>query len=74
VGRQSYRLSDLDLKQMQKKELQLTGRFVYKEIALGRLCERFAGVSGKGNDCRNYGWAILPPMEMNCVEKDVAGV
>jgi choline dehydrogenase-like flavoprotein len=73
-GRQSYRLSDLDFSANAKDGIATDWPIRYKEIApwYDRV-ERFAGISGnKDNWPYLPDGQFLPPMEMNCVEKDVA--
>ena len=73
-GRQSYRWSDLDFEANAKDGIAVDWPVRYKEIAPWYdHVEKFAGISGNRD-----GLAVLPdgqfqpPMDMNCVEKDVA--
>ncbi|AHM63064.1 choline dehydrogenase-like flavoprotein [Flammeovirgaceae bacterium 311] len=73
-GRQSYRLSDLDLEANAKEGIAIDWPIRYKDLAPWySYVEKFAGISGN----RDGIWHLpdgefLPPMEMNCVEKDLA--
>lgn len=73
-GRQSYRFSDLDFEANSKDGHGVDWPIRYKDVAPWYdYAERFAGISGS-----KEGLAVLPdgqflpPMEMTCVEKDVA--
>ncbi len=73
-GRQSYRWSDLDFEANLKDGHGVDWPVRYKDIAPWYdYAEKFAGISGNKD-----GLAVLPdgqflpPMDMNCVEKDVA--
>ncbi len=73
-GRQSYRWSDLDFEANAKDGIAVDWPVRYKEIEPWYdYVEKFAGISGNRD-----GLAVLPdgqfqpPMDMNCVEKDVA--
>lgn len=73
-GRQSYRWSDIDFEANTKEGIAVDWPIRYKEIAPWYdHVESFAGISGS-----REGLAVLPdgkflpPMELNCVEKDVA--
>jgi choline dehydrogenase-like flavoprotein len=73
-GRQSYRWSDLDFEGNAKDGIAVDWPVRYKDIAPWYdYVEKFAGISGNRD-----GLAVLPdgqfqpPMDMNCVEKDVA--
>lgn len=73
-GRQSYRLSDLDFEANLKEGIAVDWPIRYKDIAPWYdKVESFIGVSGQ-----NMGLPQLPdgifqkPMELNCIEKDVA--
>src|SRR3990170_1879139 len=73
-GRQSYRFSDLDFGANAKDGNGIDWPIRYNEIAPWySYAEKFAGISGSkdGLDVLPDG-EFLPPMEMNCVEKDVA--
>jgi len=73
-GRQSYRLSDLDFEANAKEGIAIDWPIRYKDIAPWYdYVERFAGVSGTKEGLPQLpDGQFLPPMEMNCVEKDVA--
>ena len=73
-GRQSYRLSDLDFEANIKEGIGVDWPIRYKDIARWYdYVERFAGISGsKENLSQLPDGKFLPPMEMNCVERDVA--
>jgi len=73
-GRQSYRWSDIDFEANAKEGIAVDWPIRYKDIAPWYdYVETFAGISGS-----KEGLAVLPdgkflpPMELNCVEKDVA--
>jgi choline dehydrogenase-like flavoprotein len=73
-GRQSYRWSDIDFEANGKEGIAVDWPIRYKEIAPWYdYVEGFAGISGS-----KEGLEVLPdgnfqpPMELNCVEKDVA--
>jgi choline dehydrogenase-like flavoprotein len=73
-GRQSYRWSDIDFEANAKEGISVDWPIRYKEIAPWYdYVEGFAGISGS-----KEGLEVLPdgnfqpPMELNCVEKDVA--
>lgn len=73
-GRQSYRWSDIDFEANAKEGISIDWPVRYKEIAPWYdYVEGFAGISGS-----KEGLEVLPdgnfqpPMELNCVEKDVA--
>ncbi|MGZ5255494.1 MAG: GMC oxidoreductase [Flavitalea sp.] len=73
-GRQSYRHSKMDFEANAKEGVAVDWPIRYNEIAPWYdHAERFAGISGNkdGLDVLPDG-QFLPPMEMNCVEKDVA--
>lgn len=73
-GRQSYRLSDLDFEANAKEGIAVDWPIRYKDIAPWySYVEKFAGISGsKDNIPHLPDGDFLPPMEMNCVEKDMA--
>lgn len=73
-GRQSYRLSDMDFEANAKDGIAVDWPIRYAEIAPWySYAERFAGISGsKENIPHLPDGEFLPPMELNCVEKDVA--
>jgi choline dehydrogenase-like flavoprotein len=73
-GRQSYRWSDLDYEANLKEGIAVDWPIRYKDIAPWySYVEKFAGVSGSkdGLDVLPDG-EFMPPMPMNCVEKDAA--
>jgi len=73
-GRQSYRLSDLDFEANAKDGIAVDWPIRYKDLAPWYdHVERFIGVSGSVEGIPQLpDGQFLPPMEMNCVEKDVA--
>jgi choline dehydrogenase-like flavoprotein len=73
-GRQSYRLSDLDFEANAKEGIAIDWPVRYKDIAPWfDYAEKFAGVSGSKEGLPQLpDGQFLPPMQMNCVEKDVA--
>jgi choline dehydrogenase-like flavoprotein len=73
-GRQSYRWSDLDFEANSKDGIAVDWPIRYRDIApwYDRV-ESFIGVSGSLEAIPQLpDGRFLPPMEMNCVEKDVA--
>jgi choline dehydrogenase-like flavoprotein len=73
-GRQSYRFSDIDFGANAKDGIGIDWPIRYNEIdPWYTYAEKFAGISGSrdGLEVLPDG-DFLPPMEMNCVEKDVA--
>lgn len=73
-GRQSYRWSDLDYEANLKDGIAVDWPIRYKDIAPWySYVEKFIGVSGSkdGLDVLPDG-EFMPPMPMNCVEKDAA--
>jgi choline dehydrogenase-like flavoprotein len=73
-GRQSYRWSDLDFEANARDGWAIDWPIRYKDLEPWYdHVERFAGVSGsKEGLVQLPDGQFLPPMEMNCVEKDVA--
>jgi choline dehydrogenase-like flavoprotein len=73
-GRQSYRWSDLDFTANAKDGWAIDWPIRYKDLEPWYdHVERFAGVSGSREGLPQLpDGQFLPPMEMNCVEKDVA--
>jgi choline dehydrogenase-like flavoprotein len=73
-GRQSYRLSDMDFEANAKDGIGTDWPVRYKDIAPWYShAEKFAGISGNRDGLPQLpDGDFLPPMEMNCVEKDVA--
>lgn len=73
-GRQSYRLSQLDFEANLREGIAVDWPIRYEDIAPWYdYVESFAGISGtlEGLDHLPDG-KFLPPIELNCVEKDVA--
>jgi choline dehydrogenase-like flavoprotein len=73
-GRQSYRLSDYDFEANAKEGIAIDWPIRYKDIAPWySYVEKFAGISGSKEGLPNLpDGEFLPPMDMTCVEKDVA--
>lgn len=73
-GRQSYRWSDLDFEANAKEGIAIDWPIRYKDIAPWYdYVERFAGISGSREGIPHLpDGEFMPPMDMNCVEKDVA--
>lgn len=73
-GRQSYRLSDLDFEANAKEGIAVDWPIRYKDIASWYdYVESFAGISGSKEGIPHLpDGKFLPPMDLNCVEKDVA--
>jgi choline dehydrogenase-like flavoprotein len=73
-GRQSYRWSDLDFEANAKEGIAVDWPIRYKDIAPWYdYAERFAGISGSKEGLPQLpDGQFLPPMDMTCVEKDVA--
>lgn len=73
-GRQSYRWSDLDFEANAKDGVAIDWPIRYKEIAPWYdYVEKFAGISGSKEGLPHLpDGHFLPPMDLNCVEKDVA--
>lgn len=73
-GRQSYRLSDLDLEANAKDGIAVDWPIRYKDLnPWYDHVEKFAGISGNNDNIPHLPNGIfLPPMDFNCVEKDVA--
>ncbi|OQY92142.1 MAG: GMC family oxidoreductase [Sphingobacteriales bacterium UTBCD1] len=73
-GRQSYRWSDLDFNANAKDGIAVDWPIRYKEIEQWYdHAESFAGISGSLEHLPQLpDGKFLPPMEMNCVEKDVS--
>lgn len=73
-GRQSYRWNRWDFEANAKEGIAIDWPIRYEELAPWySYVEKFAGISGskEGLDVLPDG-EFLPPMQMNCVEKDVA--
>lgn len=73
-GRQSYRLSPMDFEANAKDSIAIDWPIRYNEVAPWYdYVERFAGISGNKDGLPQLpDGQFLPPMELNCVEKDVA--
>ncbi|SDM17652.1 Choline dehydrogenase [Catalinimonas alkaloidigena] len=73
-GRQSYRWGDLDFEANAKEGIAVDWPVRYKEMEPWYdYVEKFAGISGNRDGIAHLpDGQFLPPMEMNCVEKDVA--
>jgi len=74
-GRQSYRFSDFDFSANAKDGIAVDWPIRYKDISPWYdHVEKFAGISGNRDGLPQLpDGQFLPPMEMNCLEKDVAG-
>jgi len=72
-GRQSYRLCELDFEANAKEGIAVDWPIRYADIAPWYdYAERFAGISGTVEGLSQLpDGQFLPPMEMNCLEKDV---
>lgn len=72
-GRQSYRLGDFNFEENKKDGIAIDWPIRYKDIAPWYdYVERFAGISGQPEGLPQLpDGQFLPPMELNCVEKDV---
>lgn len=73
-GRQSYRWSDLDFEANAKDGIAVDWPIRYKDLAPWYdHVEKFAGISGSKEGLPHLpDGQFLPPMDMTCVEKDVA--
>jgi choline dehydrogenase-like flavoprotein len=73
-GRQSYRLSDMYFEENAKDGIAIDWPVRYNELAKWYdYVESFAGISGSKEGLPELpDGNFLPPMDMNCVEKDVA--
>jgi choline dehydrogenase-like flavoprotein len=73
-GRQSYRWSDFDFEANAKDGIAVDWPIRYRDLAPWYdHVERFAGISGSKEGLPQLpDGQFLPPMELNCVEKDVA--
>lgn len=73
-GRQSYRFSDIDFEANAKDGIAVDWPIRYKDIAPWYdYVEGFAGISGTRDGLPQLpDGNFQPPMELNCVEKDVA--
>lgn len=73
-GRQSYRWSDLDFEANLKDGIAVDWPIRYKDVKPWyEYVEKFVGISGQAENLPQLPDSLfMPPMEMNCVEKDVA--
>ncbi|MFM7837960.1 MAG: GMC oxidoreductase [Chitinophagaceae bacterium] len=73
-GRQSYRISDLYFEENAKQGIAVDWPIRYAEIAPWySYVEKIAGISGSQEGLAELPDSeFLPPMEMNCVEKEVS--
>jgi choline dehydrogenase-like flavoprotein len=73
-GRQSYRWSDLDFEANAKDGIAVDWPIRYKDLEHWyEYVEKFAGISGSKEGLPQLpDGCFLPPMELNCVERDVA--
>ncbi|MBA4166770.1 MAG: GMC family oxidoreductase [Chitinophagaceae bacterium] len=73
-GRQSYRIGDVDFEANARDGIGTDWPIRYKDIAPWySYAEQHAGISGNKDGLPQLpDGDFLPPMEMNCVEKDVA--
>jgi choline dehydrogenase-like flavoprotein len=73
-GRQCYRWSDLDFEANAKEGIAVDWPIRYKDIAPWyAYVERFTGISGSREQLPHLpDGEFLPPMEMNCLERDIA--
>ncbi|SDL54291.1 GMC oxidoreductase [Pedobacter antarcticus] len=73
-GRQSYRLSPMDFQANEREGVAVPWPIGYEEVAPWYdYVEKFAGISGSVENIAHLpDGHFLPPMELNCVEKDVA--
>jgi len=73
-GRQSYRWSNFDFEANAKDGMGVDWPIRYNDIAAWYdYVEKFAGISGSKEGLEQLpDGQFLPPMELNCVEKDVA--
>ena len=73
-GRQSYRWSDFDYEANAKDGIAVDWPIRYKDMAPWySYVEKFAGISGSKEGLPQLpDGEFMPPMNMNCVEKDVA--
>ena len=72
-GRQSYRLSPMDFEANEKEGIAVPWPISYDDMAPWYdYVERFAGISGQNEGLAQLpDGQFLPPMELNCVEKDL---
>jgi choline dehydrogenase-like flavoprotein len=73
-GRQSYRWSDFDFEANAKEGVGVDWPIRYKDIAPWYdYVEKFVGISGNRDGIPQLpDGQFMPPMDLNCVEKDVA--
>jgi choline dehydrogenase-like flavoprotein len=73
-GRQCYRWSDFDFEANAKDGIAIDWPIRYKDVAPWYdYVEKFAGISGSAEGLPHLpDGQFLPPMELNCAEKDVA--
>jgi len=73
-GRQSYRWSDLDFEANAKDGVAIDWPIRYKDLSPWyKYVEQFAGISGSMEGLSHLpDGHFLPPMDLNCVEKDIA--
>src|SRR5450631_2905964 len=73
-GRQSYRWSDLDFEANLRDGIAIDWPIRYKDMEKWYdYVETFAGISGSKEGLEHLPDGVfLPPMDLNCVEKDVA--
>lgn len=73
-GRQSYRLGDLDFEANAKEGIAVDWPIRYKDIAPWySYAEKFVGINGQRDNFPSLpDGDYLPPMDLNCVEKEVA--
>ena len=73
-GRQSYRWSDFDFEANGKEGVGIDWPIRYRDVAPWYdYVEKFAGISGSKEGLAHLpDGQFLPPMDLNCVEKDVA--
>ncbi len=73
-GRQSYRLSDFDFEANAKDGIAIDWPIRYNDLKKWYdYVETFAGISGSKENLPHLpDGNFLPPMDLNCVEKDVA--
>lgn len=73
-GRQSYRLADIDFEANAKDGIAVDWPIRYKDLEKWyHYVEGFAGISGSQENIPHLpNGNFLPPMDLNCVEKDVA--
>ncbi|TDS11676.1 GMC oxidoreductase [Sphingobacterium paludis] len=73
-GRQSYRLSQMDFEANERDGIAVPWPIGYSDVAPWYdYVEKFAGISGSNENIPHLpDGQFLPPMELNCVEKDMA--